>query len=69
MRNLTSVTLSNNYFYGTLPAWLGELKQLEVINMAAFAGYDETTGEHKRTCTFMSAAASRQGFLLVGQQM
>lgn len=44
MRNLTSVTLSNNYFHGTLPAWLGELEKLQVISMGTFAGYDESTG-------------------------
>lgn len=57
MRNLTSITLSNNYYYGTLPSWLGELRQLESISMGTFAGYDEGTGNRSSFVPATNTAA------------
>lgn len=44
MRNLTRINLSNSYMYGSIPQWIGELQQLEHLNLGTMAGMTDESG-------------------------
>lgn len=43
MRNLTFFSIGNNWFSGTLPEWLPDLKHLQVLNLGSQFGGNQGT--------------------------